>query len=105
MEFMPLSKRINNLHINNSLLMDRSQGPPQTAPINIAEWGPGPPYYQESAPVQNMPQTPPEEVQSWNQRVPQYTPDLNERENPYYYNINKLLFEMYIERSQRNGNL
>lgn len=95
---MPLSKRINNLHINNSLLMDRNS-PPQTVPH--PEWNSVPQQYY-NVPV--LPPTPPLEVNNYMQ-APEYTPDLNERQNPYYYNINKLLFEMYVERSQRNGNL
>jgi hypothetical protein len=32
-----------------------------------------------------------------------YLPDLNAVENPYYYENNKLLFELYVERVQRSG--
>uniref|UniRef100_A0A161M3F0 Gastrula zinc finger protein n=1 Tax=Triatoma infestans TaxID=30076 RepID=A0A161M3F0_TRIIF len=31
-----------------------------------------------------------------------YNPDLTPAENPYYYESNRLLFELYLERSQRN---
>lgn len=31
-----------------------------------------------------------------------YMPDLNAAENPYYYEYNKLLFELYVERLQRS---
>lgn len=102
-EFMPLSKRINNLHINNGLLLENSVG---NCTLPLGEWGPGPPYFQNQLPVQhNIPETPPGSVQSidWCSSTPQYTPELNEAQNPYYFNINKLLFEMYIERLQRNG--
>lgn len=101
---MPLSKRINNLHINNGLIMENSIVNQQ----NIIEWGPGPPYLQNNNSLSSsnsIPSTPPESVQSgdWsNTNNGQYMPDLNETENPYYYNINKLLFEMYVERQQRN---
>lgn len=30
-----------------------------------------------------------------------YTPDLNASQNPHYFNINKLLYEMYLERMNR----
>ncbi|XP_055377758.1 uncharacterized histidine-rich protein DDB_G0274557 [Condylostylus longicornis] len=33
-----------------------------------------------------------------------YNPELNQDENPYYYNKNKLLFELHLERSKRNIN-
>lgn len=32
-----------------------------------------------------------------------YSPDLNMEENPYYYEKNKLLFELYVARLQRGG--
>lgn len=32
-----------------------------------------------------------------------YDPDLSLDENPYYYEKNKLLFELYVERVQRSG--
>lgn len=97
MEFMPLSKRINNLHIRNSLLLDNRQ-----TPLNTNEWGPGPPNCNNLIPA-----SPPSSEGSldWNNipRYPQeYAPDLNETENPHYFSINKLLFEMYIQRLQRS---
>ncbi|KAG5898912.1 hypothetical protein JTB14_000158 [Gonioctena quinquepunctata] len=86
-EFMPLSKRINNLHINNTMLLDNTS-------LNPVEWGPGPPNLGN-----NIPDSPPtsEPSQDWSQ----YSPDLSENQNPHYFNINKLLFEMYIQRIQR----
>lgn len=99
---MPLSKRINNLHINNGLLLDNSNIIQQNISV---EWGPGPPYLQNNSSMStNIPETPPESVQSldWNHSTTHYTPELTEAENPYYYNINKLLFQMYLERQQRN---
>lgn len=100
---MPLSKRINNLHINNTLLLRNLNNDASLSTSSI-EWGPGPPYLQSNI-ASNIP-TPPESVQSldWNNSIPQYSPTLNESENPYYFNINKLLFEMYWERQQRTGN-
>lgn len=100
MEFMPLSKRINNLHINNGLLFNNMT--PSNS-LSFTQWGPGPPLYQNI-----MPETPPETIQEqdWSKgSTPQYSPELNETQNPYYFNINKLLFEMYVERMQRNGQL
>lgn len=97
-EFMPLSKRINNLHINNTMLLENSND--RATSINTVEWGPGPPNY-----VNQLPESPPSSEQSldWNMsQVPlEYAPDLNESQNPHYFNINKLLFEMYVQRVQR----
>ncbi|CAH0564409.1 unnamed protein product [Brassicogethes aeneus] len=92
-EFMPLSKRINNLHINNRNMLINGQ----TSAMGNIEWGPGPPNGSSQ-----LPESPPNSVQSldWNNQ-PQYTPDLTETENPHYFNANKLLFEMYVERLQR----
>lgn len=96
---MPLSKRINNLHIRNSLLLDN-----QLSGVSTNEWGPGPPNYNNLP--NSIPASPPNSEGSldWNNipRYPQeYSPDLNETENPHYFSINKLLFEMYIQRLQR----
>lgn len=95
-EFMPLSKRINNLHIRNSLFLDN-----HPTSVNASEWGPRPPNYSNP-----LPASPPSSEGSldWS-NIPQYpqeyAPDLNETENPHYFSINKLLFEMYIQRLQR----
>lgn len=85
--------------------MDSVHPTNQTLPLNMAEWGPGPPYFQNRP--NNLPESPAESVQSveWNVPIPQYNPEMTESQNPYYYSINKLLFEMYLERQQRNGNL
>lgn len=37
------------------------------------------------------------------QPMPVYNPDLSPAENPYYYENNKLLFTLYMERLQRTG--
>lgn len=33
----------------------------------------------------------------------QYDPDLTSDQNPYYYESNRLLFDLYVERVQRHG--
>lgn len=42
---------------------------------------------------------------SWmtNHILSQYSPALDASENPYYYESNKLLFALYMERLHRNG--
>lgn len=32
---------------------------------------------------------------------PGYSPELTQHENPYYYNKNKLLYELHLERMRR----
>lgn len=98
---MPLSKRINNLHINNPF-QSISYSTSDDIPLKPTEWGPGPPLcYNEKPYVETNTQT-------WNNNnnnndnTPQYSPELSEAENPYYYN-NKLLFDLFVERMQRNG--
>lgn len=88
-EFMPLSKRINNLHINSNLLLEHQKTAPES-------WGLG----------VNCPDSPPLSVHSveWNQlSAAPYNPELNESQNPYYYNNNKLLYEMYVARQERSN--
>nr|CAI5860243.1 unnamed protein product [Callosobruchus analis] len=89
---MPLSKRINNLHINNPMMRNHHSG---------VEWGPGPP-----SSMNHLPDSPPSSEQNldWKSPTPystEYSPDLNENQNPHYFNINKLLFDMYVQRLQR----
>lgn len=33
----------------------------------------------------------------------QYSPDLTESENPYYFNKNKILFDLHVERYKRSN--
>ncbi|KAK9888281.1 hypothetical protein WA026_000544 [Henosepilachna vigintioctopunctata] len=91
-EFMPLSKRINNLHINNSLLFENQASSTQ----NSIQLGPEPPNG-----CFNLPDSP--QSLEWSNAVPNYSPELSETQNPHYFNINKLLFEMYIERLHRES--
>ncbi|XP_017772258.1 PREDICTED: uncharacterized protein LOC108559465 [Nicrophorus vespilloides] len=98
-EFMPLSKRINNLHINNGMMLDGSSSSSSMPP---GEWGPGPPYFQQQQlqqPQQNLPESPPDSLQSsdWS-NTPERGP------NPFYLDINKQLYEMYLARTQRTSN-
>lgn len=103
-DFMPLSKRINNLHINNAFQAISNPREAANMYLKPTEWGPGPPgCYGESQESYNSPETP-ENAQSpgWNSEAPQYNPELDETQNPYYFN-NKLLFDLFVERMQRNG--
>ncbi|KAF5302075.1 hypothetical protein FQR65_LT08625 [Abscondita terminalis] len=96
-EFMPLSKRINNLHINGSMFFDA-----QSTELNASGWGPGPPCYNGNVSY-TIPDTPPEPIQNYSNVALQYNPVLNASENPHYFYKNKLLFEMHLERMQRTN--
>lgn len=80
-EFMPLSKRINNLHINNNLACS-------SAGTNVAS--------SSSHEMQSSHHCPND------LRRPSYDPGVNSSQSPYY-NDNKLLFELHLERIQRTG--
>jgi len=71
-EFTPLSKRINNLHINNAAWKHACQG-------------------EGTAVLRQM------------ATHPHYAPDLGPAENPFYYENNRLLYSLYLERAQRMG--
>lgn len=85
---MPLSKRINNLHINNNLTTssvssqnhDSSQANGITVEAGI------------SSPSSS----------SDSDRRPSYDPGLTSTQSSYLYE-NKLLFELHMERIQRSG--
>lgn len=97
LEFMPLSKRINNLHINSisGNISHLSNGLPH--PQINQEWGPGPP------PPHHQMHLIPQQIDEQSQQL-EYQPELSLRENPFYYTTNKLLFDLYVERVNRHNN-
>lgn len=86
-EFMPLSKRINNLHINNNLGSSNSVRIPESSHVNGINTDNG-----ISSPSSS----------SDSERRPSYDPGVNSSQSSYYYD-NKLLFELHLERVQRTG--
>lgn len=76
-DFMPLSKRINNLHINNALGRSWNN-------VNFI------PPHSELSEDSTM--------QGYDR---EYMPDLNAHQNPHYYENNKLLYNLHMERMQR----
>ncbi|KAF8788606.1 uncharacterized protein LOC129957465 [Argiope bruennichi] len=91
-ELMPISKRINDLHIRS--------GFPET-----------------STSLHNMPEMHPRTRSMLNGCLPEmhrqniatrdpnescnYNPELNAVENPHYYHMNEILYEAHIQRLQR----
>jgi len=146
-DFMPLSKRINNLHINNGnfctslgyqhlkhsvakqtdisndwlsveapaelggneLLCYQSftdgDGCNATAQSTRCASSDISQQPQQSVEVSGSSQ--PLHPNSWisNNILSQYSPTLNASDNPYYYESNKLLFALYMERIHRNGDI
>ncbi|XP_014270573.1 uncharacterized protein [Halyomorpha halys] len=100
-EFTPLSKRINNLHINNSFFPFVKQMP-------LAELKPdmhrammnGRLSDFEAGSSRNIDSALEADPQAWG--IECYSPDLTPAENPYYYESNRLLYELYMQRSQRS---
>ena len=97
---MPLSKRINNLHLNNF------SGLPEAAPEKMnSQWETCNNFISSQNHAEQS-ASPSSESYSSSQSsyTIDYRPDLNANENPYYYETNKLLFNLYMERVQRlNG--
>ncbi|XP_049869238.1 uncharacterized protein LOC126369000 [Pectinophora gossypiella] len=85
-EFMPLSKRINNLHINNNLASTSAQVQ-ETSQINGITTENG-----ISSPSSS----------SETEQRPSYDPGVSLSQSNYYFE-NKLLFELHLERIQRTG--
>ncbi|OWR43393.1 uncharacterized protein LOC116773248 [Danaus plexippus] len=84
-EFMPLSKRINNLHINNNINAVSSQSSDSSHSNGITDV------------MDNGTSS-----SSDSERRPSYDPGINSTDSRYYYE-NKLLFELHLERIQRSG--
>ncbi|PSN50729.1 hypothetical protein C0J52_01217 [Blattella germanica] len=142
-DFMPLSKRINNLHINNSSFCtglgfqhsdasDVYESRPENwrcvasgennlehngnVPLHNQNYSDGNDCqngsnasncipHQSNSPVVNGNVNTGNQSGGWmtDNILSQYTPALNASDNPYYYENNKLLFALYMERLQRNG--
>lgn len=85
---MPLSKRINNLHINNNLsntnVSSQNHDSSQVNGINVEAGISSPSSSSDS------------------DRRPSYDPGLSSSQSSYFYE-NKLLFELHLERIQRSG--
>lgn len=80
----PLSKRINNLHINS---------------INLG--GLVSPEASGAAAVQVSGSEPSVSSSNSTQEWEEYRPSMGETNNPYYYQSNKLLYELYVQRVNR----
>ena len=98
-EFMPLSKRINNLHINNFSRVQ--EGSPERLEAswkqNIA-----------SSPNHSEPSQGSLSCDGFSSSQSSYTmeyrPDLSAVDNPVYYENNKMLYNLHMERLQRMQN-
>lgn len=94
-DFTPLSKRINNLHINNSNYSNQSTSSHEEAhSVSPAERG-------MEARASNEERCNGGVMGGVQQ--PLYNPDLNNVDNPFYYEPNKLLYYLNMERMQRSG--
>ncbi|XP_043492705.1 uncharacterized protein LOC122518090 [Polistes fuscatus] len=98
-DFVPLSKRINNLHINS--LSGLQKGAPESME---SEWGSSNIYCSPnySEPSQNNSPMHDTCGSSSSSYTNEYRPDLSVTENPFYYESNKLLFSLHMERMQRS---
>jgi hypothetical protein len=99
-EFMPLSKRINNLHINN--LSRVQKGSPERLETNWCNqnFAPSPNHSEPSQSSSSCDGY----ASSLSSYSAKYTPDLNASDNPFYYENNKLLYALHMERLQRTTN-
>uniref|UniRef100_A0A1Q3F682 Putative transcription factor n=1 Tax=Culex tarsalis TaxID=7177 RepID=A0A1Q3F682_CULTA len=118
-EFMPLSKRINNLHLNNGQQQQQQQAMhmplleghqtsfPQCGGSSNSSGstchsipsGGSSPGGGISGPGVGGPEVVGFTVNG--ELLGDYCPDLGEHENPHYFNRNKVLYELYVERMRR----
>uniref|UniRef100_U5EL64 Putative transcription factor n=1 Tax=Corethrella appendiculata TaxID=1370023 RepID=U5EL64_9DIPT len=93
-DFMPLSKRINNLHLNShhqqhhQFLINGFIDNHHQQNIN------------SNNETRNNHQ---QQAQISNEILEEYKPDLDSTQNPHYYNSNRLLYELYVERMRRTN--
>lgn len=94
---MPLSKRINNLHLNNNLA-SASQENLQLNGHGLPQMN-GVPHSNQNGIIQYS-NTQPSSSSSNLCNRPEYDPGMNSSQSQYYYD-NKLLFELHLERIER----
>ncbi|KAJ8678699.1 hypothetical protein QAD02_014486 [Eretmocerus hayati] len=99
-EFMPLSKRINNLHLNN--FSGVQEGSPERfdPKWNNQNFAPSPNHSEPSQGSSSSDGY----SSSYSPCMIEYRPDLSASDNPHYYENNKLLYNLHMERLQRVGN-
>ncbi|KAI9561003.1 hypothetical protein GHT06_011959 [Daphnia sinensis] len=98
-DFMPLSKRINNLHLNGTNLNSETSQTPSTSSSVIQCSLCNPNLYgitRQALPLPDLLNIP-------NEIDETYSPDMDVHSNPHYYTPNKLLFDLHIERVKRHG--
>ncbi|XP_055641437.1 uncharacterized protein LOC129778521 [Toxorhynchites rutilus septentrionalis] len=116
-EFMPLSKRINNLHLNNSQAGGFANEHPTGAHMPVLEghqnnFPQGGSSSSSASTCHSIPSggsSPSATRSSYSQEpltvngevLGDYCPDLSERDNPHYFDRNKILYELYVERMRR----
>lgn len=98
-EFMPLSKRINNLRINSLSGMQECMSETMDTDCSGRGFMPSPNYsdLSQGSPLYDGCSS------SQSSYTTEYKPDLDANENPFYYESNKLLFSLYMERVQRSS--
>ncbi|XP_015587498.1 uncharacterized protein LOC107264106 [Cephus cinctus] len=104
-EFMPLSKRINNLHINGyaARLQESSQAKMESDWEN-RNFMPSP-NHAEPSQGSSSSSSCDGCSSSKSSYTAEYRPDLDANDNPFYYENNKLLYSLYMERMQRMSDL
>lgn len=96
-DFMPLSKRINNLHINGLSSIQENVAENMDTDCCSRGFVPSPNYsdLSQESPLYDGYSS------SQSSYTAEYKPNLDAAENPFYYESNKLLFSLYMERLQR----
>lgn len=119
-DFMPLSKRINNLHIangnqhlahnihqNNEPMASSTMGDNNYLPHQLPSYSP---YIVQHNQIpnngnlihENFHQPNGQCYSNNNNNVMEiYSPELSQDQNPHYYSKNKLLYDMHLERMRR----
>jgi len=104
---MPLSKRINNLHINGLSGLHSGENTVDNAMESMeTDWENGNFMSSPSCSEVSQNSSPRGSCSSSQSNfTSDYRPDLDAVENPFYYESNKLLFSLYMERVQRRPDL
>lgn len=103
-ELMPISKRINDLHIRSGNLSDvnshHSEHVPHIQPQPMYN-GMSSGEQAAAAAINVNGHMTPTSLPAVDYEVCHYAPELSAVQNPYYYHINEVLFQAHLNRLQR----
>jgi len=101
-DYKPLSKRLHSMYLKDGPVV----GDNCSVDTNYGNASTSAQHTQQTAIDYSHPSASSQQnIQIENPQHLHYDPDLTSDQNPYYYESNRLLFDLYVERVHRHGQL